>query len=157
MAMILLAANNWAIGEGLTTVQDKLLTSLITDSETLAQLESKASPYYVRIVRLRDHGECGPDLTLCPQETVYIAVSSYDEYPEQKVYILPKAYEWKFIRWHKIPKQEAPDEHITFVMKKKEVSNVHGKAQWLETQVEVLVNLEMASINSAARKKQIQK
>lgn len=152
LLVALLLASKSAIAEYLTDVKDKLLTSLITDSEVLAKLERKSSPYYIRIVRLREHGECDGDLTSCPQESLYIAVSSYDEYPEQKVYVLPKAYGWKFSRWHNIPKQESPDGYVTISLKKKEIINIDGNPQWKESPFEVSVNLKKAFIIPLARK-----
>ena len=38
----------------------------------------------------------------------------FDEYPDQKLFVLPASYGWEFIDWKNIPRQEGEEFFVTF-------------------------------------------
>lgn len=129
--------------------QDASLVHILNDIEIITERRDPADrtfPYLVRIIRLRSHGECNGKPETCPKETVYIAISSWDEYPEQKVYQLPEAYGWDFHRWTYLPHRELPKEFVVFEMKRKIVADDKSKGWWSEQYYEIKANIFSAAM-----------
>ncbi len=122
----------------LSMVNDKNLVHLLNDFEILAEI--KKPPFSLRVIRLSDHGECNGTPQTCPKRNLYIAVSTYDEYPEQKLYVLPKANGWEFIRWINIPDEEREDSFVTLEITKKVISSTPAKGWWIQKKYEIGVN-----------------
>ena len=130
-----------AYGGELSELKDTYQVHLLNDSKTVAEIkEIRKLPYAVRILQLQDRGECDGKPETCPQEELYIAVSTYDEYPDQKVYVLPKSYGWKFVGWKLLPKQEGMKQFIIFEVSRKVISKNPEKGWWSEEKYEVHVN-----------------
>jgi hypothetical protein len=119
------------------------LVRLLNDLEIVAEYNDiKKSPYFIRIVRLRDRGECDP-YPKCPGEILYIAVSNYDEAVDQKLFVLPKAYGWSFEKWLEFPVSEDPDEFVKILLKKE----IATKTGILEEMDQVEVNIAKGYIS----------
>jgi hypothetical protein len=134
----LFCLTGYAQGNDLLELKEKPLVGLLNDFEIVAEMHEL--PYRVRIIRLRDLGECDGNPQSCPQEIVYIAVSTWEEDPSQKVYVLHKSYGWKFIRWKFLPKKEGREQFIIFEASRKVVSKNLEKGWWSEELYEVHVN-----------------
>jgi hypothetical protein len=107
-----------AQNQSLNEIKNGELVRLLNDMEIIAEYnDNKVSPYFIRIIRLRGEGECDP-YPKCPGETLYIAVSNYDEAADQKLFVLPKAYGWSFEKWLEFPGSEDPDEFVKILLKK---------------------------------------
>lgn len=133
----------YAYAGELPELKDTSLVHLLNNFKTVAEIRDiKKLPYaIIRIIQLQDQGECdaGKPET-CPQQELYIAVSTYDEYPDQKVYVLSKSYGWKFIGWKLLPKKEGMKQFIIFEVSKKVISKNTEKDWWSEEKYEVHVN-----------------
>jgi hypothetical protein len=127
-----------ASAAGLTQVADQELVHILNHSVVVA--EQKALPVAVRILRVRDHGECDGKPETCPKEVLYIAVSTFDEAPDEKVYVLPKSYGWDFITWKTIPKEEGASHHVVLEVREKIVSSKPEKSWWSEQRYEIGAN-----------------
>jgi len=95
----------------------------ITNQESLKLLndvklihEKPGLPLNVRIWTLQDDGECGPDYTGCPGTTLFIAISSIDEYPDRIIYESKKAYGWEFDKWISHAASDVPGEYEEFLV-----------------------------------------
>lgn len=136
--LTVLLFKNIAFAENLDVVVDANLIHLLSDFEILAEI--KKPPLLIRIIRLSDHGECNGEPQTCPKQVLYIAVSTFDEQPNQKLYVLPKAYGWLFDDWKVVPKEEGPDHFVIIGIKKKEISKALDKGWWIEKKYEISVN-----------------
>jgi hypothetical protein len=132
----------YAYADELSELRDTYLVHLLNDFKTVAEIkDTKKLPFVtIRIIQLQDQGECNGKPETCPQEEFYIAVSTYDEYPDQKVYVLPKSHGWKFIGWKLLPKKEGMKQFIVFEVNKQVISNNPEKGLWSEEKYEVQVN-----------------
>lgn len=83
--------------------------------EEIARTDNTIPTLSTRLLKLREHGECFENK--CPHEVLYITVSEFGEYPDQKLYITPKANEWQFTGWKHIPKLGEDNPTITFTLK----------------------------------------
>jgi hypothetical protein len=130
----------YAYADELSELKDTYLIHLLNDFKIVA--EKKERPYVIRIIQLWDQGECAPgNPETCPQEELYIAVSTWgDLYPDQKVFVLPKSYGWKFIGWKLLPKQEGMNQFIIFEVSKQVISKNIKQSWWAEEKYEVHVN-----------------
>ena len=127
-----------AFGAQLSEVSDTLLVEILNNFEILA--ERREPPYATRVLRLREHGECNGTPQSCPQATLYIAISNFGERPDQKLYRLPKAFGWEFVRWKALPKKEGRDSFIIFELKRKMISKNIAEGWWSESTYQVQVN-----------------
>lgn len=89
----------------------------LADAETVRLLdrvevlaERRSFPLALRVIRVREDGECNPDRSRCPQQRLYVVASSFDEYPERVAYELPKAFTWLFDAWGRRPSEEARED-----------------------------------------------
>jgi len=133
---------SYAYAGELSEVKDTYLVRLLNVFKTVAEIKDiKKLPYIVRIIQVQEEGECGAGRPeTCPQEELYIAVSTYDEYPDQKVFVLPKSHGWKFIGWKSLPKQEGMKQFIIFEVNKQVISKNPKQGWWSEEKYEVQVN-----------------
>lgn len=128
----------YAQAKDLIDIKDTNLVHILNDSEILA--ETHHPPYAVRVVRLRDHGECSGTPQSCPKQTLYIAVSNFGESPDQKLFVVYHGYGWEFIRWKTKPKKEGRGNYIIFIVKKKAVSKNIKHEWWVDEYYEIGVN-----------------
>ena len=99
--------------ESLTTVQSKELAYVLANFEVLAEAKRPESKgMSVRVLKVKNFGECNGSPDTCPKSILYIAVSSYDEAPYQKVYHTPKSYNWKFDSWVNLPESDKPTDYV---------------------------------------------
>jgi hypothetical protein len=80
-------------------------------------------PLYIRFFTVRSHGECDGAPETCPGTTLYISVSSYDEYPDQKLYRTSEAASWDYVRLVKHASAESNEEYSIFEFEKRELIN----------------------------------
>lgn len=137
-ALVILLFPRSLLGAEPSEVSDTALVHMLNSVEILA--ERRELPYAIRILRLREHGECDGTPQSCPQATLYIAVSTFDEAPDQKVYMLAKAYGWDFIRWKVFPRKEGPDSFLIFEVKREIIAKDLAKGWWSAVKYEVRVN-----------------
>ena len=133
-------ANKYEQSMSIMEVKDPDTIHLLANLEILGELTTRSSPYFVRVIKVRDQGECDGVPETCPKEALYVVVSTYDEYPEQKAYLLPKTYDWKFVKWVSLPKEEGPQSFVKLRLIRKDISKDRQKYQWVETEVDVSVN-----------------
>ncbi len=127
-------------GLQLTSVEDENITFILNNFQILA--EYKKLPLLTRVFLVRDHGECDGKPETCPKRRLLIAISSFDEAPEQKLYESKKAFGWKFSEWISIPKGDGPDDYIVFSLTERTVSTDNiERLNWSETEYHVYVNL----------------
>jgi hypothetical protein len=129
---------------GLSTISYAVDMARITDKEMVRVLngfeiiaEKRDLPIAIRVLRVRDQGECD-SLPGCAKETLYFVVSTFDDAPDQSVYMLPKSYDWQVTRWKLIPHAEGPDHYIVLEVKERFMSGSTKK--WVERYHEIGVN-----------------
>jgi hypothetical protein len=127
-----------AFGEELTVVTETKIVEMLNNFELLA--EKRELPYAIRVIRLGERGECDGTPQSCPMATLYIAVSTFDQYPDQQVYQLPKAYGWEFVQWKALARNEGPDSYTVLEVKRKIISNNPAKSWWSESRYEIQIN-----------------
>jgi hypothetical protein len=111
------------------------ITRLLNNLAVIADLganPTEAAAYRVRLFRVSDFGECAGTPESCPTEYVYVAVSEWGEYPEQKLFRLPDAYGWEFESADELPRRPSRDSFVTFRLKRKVVAADITKAWWEE-------------------------
>lgn len=128
---------------------DELLMKFANNSELLA--EHRGNGGNVRIFRQRDFGECNkPSPDQCPKAMLYIAVSSRDEYPEQKLYKLEPAYGWKFIKWISSPGSlDEQNSFIKFQIERTDMARVSGASAnwfWSRQPLDISVNTTLMHV-----------
>jgi len=90
------------------------LVHFTNNFEVIAQTDNTLPTLSSRLLKVREFKEC--DNNSCPKEVVYIAVSEFGEYPEQALYISPKANKWQFIEWNQIPAPGDPNPTTIFIL-----------------------------------------
>lgn len=100
--------------------------------QLISETKNTDPTLFARLIKLREFGEC--DSGKCPNEVVYIAISEFGEFPEQKLYITKEANEWEFLGWEHIPILGEKKQVIIFKMKSKKNSS--------ETEYTIKVNLD---------------
>jgi hypothetical protein len=138
ISIILLPVGLFA--DEIPSIKDQQLKEVIANLEFLGEATLPDSPMHVRIIRVRDHGECDSSPETCPKSTIYISVSQYDEAPEQAVYQLPKYHGWEFMGWKKFPSQDGPDDYVILELKAKEPSPTPELGWWSGKSFIVKVN-----------------
>jgi len=114
-----------------TSVHDDLVF-FANNYQLISETENKVPTLSARIFKLREFGEC--DSGKCPKEYVYIALSEFGEFPQQKLYVSNGAHEWQFLEWVEIPALGDKDRTLIFKMK--------GILNNIETKYIVVASLE---------------
>jgi hypothetical protein len=113
VSLVCIAALSFANAEGLAVVKNHELANILVNLDVLAEAKYPESKgMYVRVVKVQDQGECDGAVKTCPKSILYIAVSSYDEAPDQKVFQTPKGYNWKFDGWENLPPTDKPTDYV---------------------------------------------
>ena len=119
--------------ETMATVQSKELAYVLANFEVLAEAKHPESKgMFVRVLKVQDLGECDGSLDTCPKSTLYIAVSSYDEVPDQKVYQTPKGYNWKFDSWEKLPETDSATDYVQLRLTAQKPTKKQSKSGWVD-------------------------
>jgi len=149
LLLLLLSAVCTRLAEGAELAQaaDPTLTSLLNRLEIVA--EQKRAPIAVRLFRIRNLGECDGTPATCPKEDFYIAVSTIDEAPTERLFVLPKSYGWQFVAWNHIPKEEGPSHFVEIELQEKAISPNPEKKWWSETRYKLRVNRRKRYIEAA--------
>jgi len=92
------------------------LVHFTNNFEVIAQTDNTLPTLSSRLLRVREFGEC--DQNKCPEEVLYITVSEFGEYPDQSLYVTPKANKWQFVEWNHIPKLGELNPTLIFTLKK---------------------------------------
>jgi len=111
MLVAVAACSAPALAQQLSPLGDKGVVRLLNDAEVMAKLDH-GPPYSVRLLRVKGHGECRKGAGACPNQTLYAAVSTFDEDPEQAVWVLPSDEKWEFVRWKNVPKKDGPSQFV---------------------------------------------
>ena len=98
-------AANVVFAAELLPIKNKDLTSVLNNFSVLVE-SGKGDELSIRLIKVQDQGECDGSPQTCPKSTVYAAISELGEYPEQRLYQLPKKHNWRFVRWIKPAKSE---------------------------------------------------
>src|SRR6476660_8781783 len=84
--LAVLASGHSQATQPLAVVNNERLTFILTNFQLLAATStSESKQFFVRVLAVTDHGECGDAPASCPKSALFIAVSSFDEYPDQRV------------------------------------------------------------------------
>ena len=125
----------------LPVVNNERLTHILTNFQVLAETSaSESKQFFVRVLSVPDHGECGGSPASCPQAALFIAVSSIDEFPDQRLYELPKRHAWRFLRWTRIPDVDGPDQYVEFTLEADDPSPTPDQGWWRTTHYDVKVS-----------------
>src|SRR5262245_1778473 len=85
LLFLALAAPVPSTSRALAVVNNERLTHILTNFQVLSETSaSESKQFFARILVVPDHGECDGSPASCPQAALFIAVSSIDEYPDQK-------------------------------------------------------------------------
>jgi hypothetical protein len=101
-----------AHSDELAQIEDPGLVHLLNNMEIVEDRQDL--PVAVRIVRLRELGECDGPAPSCPSEVLYVAVSTFDEAPDQILFALPESYGWQFVQWASWPSSDDVSEYASF-------------------------------------------
>lgn len=109
------------------------LVHFANNYDEIARTDDSVPSLSARILRVREFGECINNV--CPKEVLYIALSEFGEYPEQKLYQTKKADEWYFIAWKHIPAVGEHEPTISFTLKSvnDNVESMHSVSANLNT------------------------
>lgn len=145
---LLLATAPAARPDELAKLEDASVRHLVANFEVLA--ERRELPYWVRVLGVREHGECDDSLESCPRMSAYVSVSTFDEAPDQAVYRLPESYGWQFVKWISWPSVDGPEQLVTLLMREKTISGTKDAAREEWSTREVRINPWNGSIRHAA-------
>jgi hypothetical protein len=138
LANLAIAASLLSTGaraEPLAAAGDIDAVKVLNDMEIIAERGGAAKlPFAIRLLRVQEDGECDGAPQSCPVQDVYVAVSSFDEYPDRKLYRLPRAYGWQFKDWVALPKSDTPDQYYVFTMER-QVPAADTSAGWWSTEL----------------------
>lgn len=137
--LVLLHVPGLAFTEELSSIRNAELVLLLNDFEILAE-KTKELPYAIRILRHKGRGECDGTPQSCSKANLYIAVSTFDEDPDQQVYKLPEAYGWEFVRWKVVAQKEGRESYTIIEMKRKIIAKDIAKGWWTYSTYEISVN-----------------
>jgi hypothetical protein len=109
-ALVSSAANG---GERLQKVRDERLEYVLANVQIVKETSARESKALrVRILSVPEHGECDETPESCPKAELFVAVSGFDEYPDQRVYQLPRRHQWRFVRWDHFPTEDGPNDYV---------------------------------------------
>ena len=151
---LFLTAFLWAsplMAEELPVLKDKALVKVLTNLDILAEKTNvKEMPYYIRVIRVREGGECDGPPETCPLTALYIAASTFGEAPEEQVYVLPKAHDWDFAKRMVLPKKEGRDSFAVLEFVKTTISPGAPGGE-IKQRYEVRVNPWKGTLKQAAQ------
>ena len=101
-----------AHSDELAKIEDPRLVHLLNNMEIVEDRQDL--PIAVRIIRLRELGECDGPAASCPTEVLYVAVSTFDEAPDQILFALPESYGWQFVQWTGWPSSDDVSQYASF-------------------------------------------
>lgn len=130
--------------ETLAAVNDAKLTEILSNFSVLAETP-QTSTLFARVLRVQAPGECDGSASTCPKSTLYIAVSTADEYPIQKLYQLPEGYNWAFIGWEELPEDRNQPKNVVLKVKVQKPSKAGEKTCWIDETFLVTVNEQAGS------------
>jgi hypothetical protein len=151
LLIVAVAASLGAAGRSLEVVQSERLGYILANVQVLKETspqESKA--LRVRVLTVPEHGECDGTPESCPQVELFIAVSGFDEYPDQRVYELPKRHDWRFVRWDHLPDQDGPTDYAEFTLEADDPVPQPAKTWWRATRYRLKVNYRDGTISEHA-------
>ena len=101
ICMTVAAVALFALGEidKASIVDSKEVVALLNRGQELAECGMPKCDLHVRVFRVSHTGECDGSPATCPLSSLYVAVSQYDEAPEQVAFRFADAHEWEFVRW----------------------------------------------------------
>jgi len=115
-----IATNAGAGEEKLDVVRDQELVDLISTLDHVAT--SDGLPFRVKIFKSYERGECQGEPRSCPRTKLFISVSTFDEAPDVRVYVAPKAINWSFDQWGSAPAGDSPTDMIVFSFEREVVA-----------------------------------
>jgi hypothetical protein len=133
-----------AKSDALMVVEDAHLIQMLNNIELVE--DRHEYPLRVRIFRLRELGECDMAYVRCPKETFYIAVSTYDEDPDQNLFVLPDSLGWQFGGWSNWPSSDDASEFVVFDATSQIVLVDGDENKPLERKYSVHVNVHSGTI-----------
>ncbi len=111
---------------------DSELVFFANNFQLMSETKNIKPTLFARLLKLRKFGEC--DSGKCPGEVVYIAVSEFGEYPEQRLYVTKQADEWHFSSWEYVPASAQEKQVIVFKVK--------SRANGIDTEHTIKVSLD---------------
>jgi hypothetical protein len=128
----LAASSAPAIANDLDEVTDPGWVLVLAGFEVLAEVAHPKAPFHIRVLRVRDHGECNGSPQSCPLSTLYLAISEYGDPPDQRVFRLPRRHDWEFVRWVRLGGDDPSVTSVELELKANEPSPQPEKGWWLE-------------------------
>lgn len=125
----------WA--ELLPPVGNNELVSVLNNFELIAEV--KEPPLALRVLKVQEFGECDGAPETCPEDNLYLAVSEFDEYPNQNAYRLPKRHSWSVVSINGVQK-----DHVVLTLKAQFPA---PHPNWKAKEYEVRVNCTEALIS----------
>jgi hypothetical protein len=114
---------------------------LLNAGEIIAEVGYPDSVYAVRVVRVRENGECDGAPTTCPTTKLYVAVSETGaEYPEETLFVLPPLNDYRFEGWVELPRSEGSSSYVRFRITTSETAPDPTTGWWVDRKYEVNVN-----------------
>lgn len=133
-------------GVELEAMGDAQLTQILNNFEVIAEAKSPQSDaMWVRILKVQEPGECGARLASCPKSRVYIAVSEYGEYPEQKLYRLPLLHNWQFDQWLSLPDTDGDNDFVVMRLLAQMPVTPDTESRWKTLHYRLRVNYRSGS------------
>ena len=145
LCFALLGCAQTAKSDDLIEVEDSSLILLLNNVETV--VDRRKFPFRLRVFRLRELGECDGPPPRCPTEVLYVAVSTYDEAPDQRLYVLPTSYGWHFDHWSNWPTSDDASEFVVFALTARELATEGSDTTISQQKYIVRVNTKSGSIS----------
>jgi hypothetical protein len=128
-------------GDHLQVVQNERLAYVLANLQVLSETSPQQSKALrVRVLSVPEQGECDGTPQSCPQVELFIAVSGFDEYPDQRVYQLPRRYDWRFIEWGRFPDEDGPTDYVEFTLEADDPIPQPADTWWRTTRYRLKVN-----------------
>lgn len=143
-SIIALLAASTALATDLRPVKNKDLIHVLNNFEIMTE-SGKGDELSIRLMKVKDQGECDGSPQSCPKSAVYAAVSELGEYPEQRLYQLPKMHNWRFVRWIKRAKPESETAEIELIAELPSKSS--QKEWWIEKHYILRLGLGIAKLS----------
>jgi len=125
----------------LQVVPNERLAYILTNLQILRETSrEKSKALRVRVIVVPEHGECGDTPQSCPKVEGFIAVSGFDEYPDQRVYELPKRHDWRFVRWDRLPDADGPTDYVELTLEADEPVPQPAATWWRKVRYRFKVN-----------------